>query len=114
MTSVETLNTKVATNELSFPLVTHMVLSEEWFGIYRLSMIGQGAERFWDRMDIGVKISALGPKMSETWQGLFTDHAANMLGFSMATHPHDFGNNNNGYGCSKTVLMQSFSGLPEI
>jgi hypothetical protein len=37
MTSPENLHTKNAINELSFPLVTHMALSTEWFGSYGLS-----------------------------------------------------------------------------
>jgi hypothetical protein len=32
----------------------------------------------------------------------------------MLTHTHDFDNHNNGYSCSKTVLVRSFSGSPEI
>jgi hypothetical protein len=38
MTSLETLNTKIAVNELRFPLVTHMVThtaySDAWFDSY--------------------------------------------------------------------------------
>jgi hypothetical protein len=34
MTFPETLNTKVADNELSFPLVTHMAYSDARFGSY--------------------------------------------------------------------------------
>jgi hypothetical protein len=114
MTSAETLNIKVAANELSFLLVTHTVLSEEWFGSYGHPAMFQGAEWFWDSLDIGAKISALGPKMSEAWKGSFMDLAANLLGFSTPTHTHNFGNHSNGYGCSKTALMRRFSGLPEI
>jgi hypothetical protein len=47
MTSPETLNTKVTINELSFPLVTHTVLSNEWFDTYRLLKSDYGAELFW-------------------------------------------------------------------
>jgi hypothetical protein len=36
MTFLETLNTKVIANELSFPLVMHTVLSDEWFDGYEL------------------------------------------------------------------------------
>jgi hypothetical protein len=34
MTFPETLNAKVADNELSFPLVTHMAFSDARFGSY--------------------------------------------------------------------------------
>jgi hypothetical protein len=36
MTSPETLNTKVAVNELGFPLVTHTVYSDAWFDSYEI------------------------------------------------------------------------------
>jgi hypothetical protein len=47
ITSPETLNTKITVNKLSFPLVTHMALSEEWFGSYGLLKTEHGAELFW-------------------------------------------------------------------
>jgi hypothetical protein len=52
MTSLETLNTKVAINELSFPLVTHMVYFDTRFGSYRLLKSGYGAELILDRLVI--------------------------------------------------------------
>jgi hypothetical protein len=52
MTSLETLNTKVAVNKISFPLVTHTVYSDAQFHRYRLLKTGQGAEYFLDRLDI--------------------------------------------------------------
>jgi hypothetical protein len=45
--------------------------------------------------------------MSETWQGLITDSAANLLRFSTPTHTHDFNNHSNGYDSSKMALVQS-------
>jgi hypothetical protein len=50
MTFPETLNTKVADNELSFPLVTHMAYSDARFGNYGILKSGQGAENFLDRL----------------------------------------------------------------
>jgi hypothetical protein len=47
MTSPETLNTKVAVNELSFPFVTHTAYFDTWFGRYGLLKLGYGAELFW-------------------------------------------------------------------
>jgi hypothetical protein len=52
--------------------------------------------------------------MSESWLGLFTDYAAILLSFSTLTHAHDFDNHSNGYGRSKTELVRSISGQPEI
>jgi hypothetical protein len=52
MISLETLNTKIAVNELSFPLVTHTVYSNVWFDSYRILKSGQGAENFSDKLDI--------------------------------------------------------------
>jgi hypothetical protein len=46
MISLETLNTKVSVSELSFLLVTHMVLSDEWFDSYVILMSGHGADFF--------------------------------------------------------------------
>jgi hypothetical protein len=50
MTFPETLNTKVADNDLSFPLVTHMAFSDAWFGSYGILKSGRGAENFLDRL----------------------------------------------------------------
>jgi hypothetical protein len=50
MTFPETLNTKVAENELSFPLVTHMAYSDPRFGSYVILNSGLGAENFLDRL----------------------------------------------------------------
>jgi hypothetical protein len=52
--------------------------------------------------------------MSKSWRGLITDSAAHLLRFSMPTHTHYFDNHSNGYGRSKTALVWSVSGLPEI
>jgi hypothetical protein len=49
ITSPETLNTKVATNELSFPLVTHIVYSDARFESYWILKSGWGARNFLDR-----------------------------------------------------------------
>jgi hypothetical protein len=44
MISSETLNTKLAANELSFPLVTHMTYSDAQFDSYEVLKSGQSAE----------------------------------------------------------------------
>jgi hypothetical protein len=62
MTSTETLNPKDTINKHSFPLVTLMVLSEGWFGRYRLSMTGPGAELFWTYWTLESSCSFRGPK----------------------------------------------------
>jgi hypothetical protein len=50
MTFLETLNTKVADSELSFPLVTHMAFSDARFGSNGILMSRRGAENFLDRL----------------------------------------------------------------
>jgi type II secretory pathway predicted ATPase ExeA len=50
MTFPGTLNTKVADNKLSFPLVAHMPFSDAWFGSYEILKLGRGAENFLDRL----------------------------------------------------------------
>jgi hypothetical protein len=50
MTFPETLNTKVADNELSFPLVIHMAYSDARFGNYGILKSGRSAENFLDRL----------------------------------------------------------------
>jgi hypothetical protein len=50
MTFPKTLHTKVADNELSFPLVTHMAYSDARFDNYGILKSGRGAENFLDRM----------------------------------------------------------------
>jgi hypothetical protein len=48
MTFPETLNTKVADKEFSFPLVTHMAYSDVRFGSYGILNSGRGAKNFLD------------------------------------------------------------------
>jgi hypothetical protein len=50
MTSPETLNTKVPTNELIILLVTHTVYSDARFDSYGILNSGRGAENFLDRL----------------------------------------------------------------
>jgi hypothetical protein len=50
MTFPQTLNTKVAVNELSFSLVTHTVYSHARFYRYEILKSGQGAENFLDKL----------------------------------------------------------------
>jgi hypothetical protein len=52
--------------------------------------------------------------MSESWCGLITDFESNLLSFSAPTLTLDFDNPSNGYGHSKTALVRSVSGSPEI
>jgi hypothetical protein len=51
MTSTETLNNKVAINELRFPLVSHTVYSDARFDSYGILKSGPGAEDFLDWLD---------------------------------------------------------------
>jgi hypothetical protein len=50
MTFPENLNTKVAVNELTFPLVTHTAYSDARFDSYGILQSGRGAENFLDRL----------------------------------------------------------------
>jgi hypothetical protein len=50
MTMLETLNTILADNELSFLLVTHTAYSDAWFDSYVILKSGRGAENFQDRL----------------------------------------------------------------
>jgi hypothetical protein len=50
MTSQETLNTKIAVNEIRFPLVTHTVYSNAQFDSYEILKSGRGAGNFLDRL----------------------------------------------------------------
>jgi hypothetical protein len=45
--------------------------------------------------------------MSESGRGLITDSVAYLPTSSTPTQTHDFGNQGNGYGRSKTALVQS-------
>jgi hypothetical protein len=54
MTTLETLNMKLAAKELSFPLVTHMAYSNVWFDSYEILKSGQGTKNFLDRLIIQV------------------------------------------------------------
>jgi hypothetical protein len=50
MTFPETLNNKVADNDLSFLLVTHMAYSDARFDNYGILKSGGGAKNFLDRL----------------------------------------------------------------
>jgi hypothetical protein len=100
-----------------------MVSSDGWLDGYELPKIGHGAERFWtgwyrsEISSLGHKkreISGLGHKKRESWRGLITNSAINLLSFLMPTHTHDFDNHDNGYGRSTTALMPSVSGSLKI
>jgi hypothetical protein len=60
MTFPKTLNTKVAVNELSFPLVTHTAYSDAWFDSYEILKSGRGAENFLDRLVRLANVQVLG------------------------------------------------------
>jgi hypothetical protein len=59
MNSPETLNTKVATNELRFPLVTDTTYSDARFDSYVILKSGQGAEDFLDSLNIPINDQVL-------------------------------------------------------
>jgi hypothetical protein len=51
MASPETLNTRVAVNELNFQLIMHMAYSDAQFDSYGILKSGQGAGNFPNRLD---------------------------------------------------------------
>jgi hypothetical protein len=59
MTYPETLNTKVAVNKLSFPLITQMVYFHARFDSYGLLQSGYGDEHFLERLYIQVNDKVL-------------------------------------------------------
>jgi hypothetical protein len=59
MTSPETSNTKVATNELSFRLVTDTTYSDARFDSYGILKSGQGTEDFLDSLNIPINDQVL-------------------------------------------------------
>jgi hypothetical protein len=106
MTSPETLNTKVAANELSFPLVTHMAYSDARFDSYGISKSGWGAENFLDRLSRPENDQILGAEMHKFWWGLFINSIGHWLSFPTPTHTHIFGNHNSGYSCFNTTTCR--------
>jgi hypothetical protein len=66
MTFLETLNTKVADNDLSFPLVTHMAFSDARFGSYGILNSVRVLKTFWTDCADRRTIRFLGPKMQKT------------------------------------------------
>jgi hypothetical protein len=109
MKTLESLNTKVVTNLLSFLPATHMASSNTWFDGYEFSkwtvvLNGSGQIGDWS------KTSGLGYKMDEDQQSLNTVFAANSLSFSMLTHTHGSDNHSDVYGHPKTAIVQHFRG----
>jgi hypothetical protein len=73
MTFPETLNTKVSVNELSFPLITHMVYSDARFDSYVILKSGQGAENFLDRLCRPANDQVIGAEDARILVRLFTN-----------------------------------------
>jgi hypothetical protein len=113
MTTLESLNTKVVANLLSFLLVNHMASSNIRFNSYEFSkwtvlLNSSGQISNWN------EISGLGQKMPEDQRGLITDFVDKLLSFSTPTHMHKSDSHSNGCGHPKTALLRSFSGQSEI
>jgi hypothetical protein len=62
MTFPESLNTKVVTNELRFPLVTHVAYSDARFDSYGILKSGRGAKNFLDRLGRPTNDQVLSPE----------------------------------------------------
>jgi hypothetical protein len=67
MTFLETLNTKVADNELSFPLVNHMAYSDARFGGFGILKSGRVAENFLDRLCRPANDKVLRAEDAQNW-----------------------------------------------
>jgi hypothetical protein len=69
MTSQETSHMKKVTNELSFPLVTHMTRFGIRFSRYGILKSYSSSEHVLDRLDCSCSVSFLGHKIGETCLG---------------------------------------------
>jgi hypothetical protein len=108
MTSPKTLYMKNAINEYILTLVTHMAYFDTRFGRYDFFLNRVKVLIYFGQLGHWNEISALGPTMSESRQGLIMDSVAAYLpSSSMPTQTHDFGTQSKGYGRSKTALMRS-------
>jgi hypothetical protein len=97
MTSQETLNIKVAVNELSFLLLTHTVYSDAWVDSYGVFKTGQGADHFLGRLDIQSNDPVWDRTKHKSCWGLNTDSVGHLLMFSTPTHTHVFDTHSHGY-----------------
>jgi hypothetical protein len=105
MTALQSSNTNLVANLLSFQLVTHMIPSDTQFiqsGLRCWINSGQISNRS--------ETSDLGHKMTEGQRDLNTDFTADSLNFSTLTHTHESGKHRNSYGHPKTAITRSFSG----
>jgi hypothetical protein len=66
MTSPETSHTKNVTNELIFPLVTHMTHFDIWFGHYGILNFCISSGQTIDRLKCRCLVRFLGPMMGES------------------------------------------------
>jgi hypothetical protein len=98
MTTLESLNTKIIANILSF------LLDKSWTLIRLHPMNGSGQIGQWS------ETSGLGYKMDQDQCGLNTNFVANSLIFSIPTHTHESGNHSDIYGHPKAAIVRSFSG----
>jgi hypothetical protein len=69
MTFPETLNIKVAINELSFLLVSHVAYSDARFDGYGILKSGRGAENFLERLQTGERSGFKGRRCTNFGEG---------------------------------------------
>jgi hypothetical protein len=98
MTSLETLNTKIVVNELSFLLVTPMVNSIAWFGSYRILKSGQGAGKLSGQIHHIGEWWGFGTWKRKTCWGVNMDSEDHLLSFPTPTHTHIFDTHIHSYG----------------
>jgi hypothetical protein len=103
MTFPETLNTKVADNELSLPLVTYMAYSDARFENYGILKSGRGAESFLDGLCRPANDQVLRAKNARNLMRVIYKFRRPLTQLSNAYSPAHFGNHSSGYSCFNTA-----------
>ncbi len=103
MTFPETLNTKAADNDLSFPLVTHMAYSDARFGSYGILKSRRCAENFLDRQCRPANDQVLRAEDARKLTRVIYKFCRPLTQLSNAYSNAHFGNHSSGYSCFNTV-----------
>jgi hypothetical protein len=103
MTFPETLNTKIADNELRFPLVTHMAFSDARFGSYGILKSGQGAESFLDKLCRPANNQVLGADEARNLTRVIYKFRRPLTQLNNAYSNAHFSNHSSGYSCFNTA-----------
>jgi hypothetical protein len=106
MTFPETLNTKIADNELSFPLVTHMTFFDARFGSYGILKSGRGAESFLDRLCRPANDQVLRADDARNLTRVIYKFRRPLTQLSDAYSNAHFSNHSSGYSCFNTATCE--------